>query len=303
MKTIRLIPVFSLALSCLATFGLPSLAGACGEPNEIKLTRLAKEAISAQPQIAASAIAALRVEGPEGLDALFRVHEAVIRAHTDSTLPENEEWTLLKTALDQVGAQRDCYSSHLYWFTDFERAQVAAKASGKPILSLRLLGKLDEELSCANSRFFRTTLYANTQVSAYLREHFILHWKSVRPVPKVTIDFGDGRKLERTITGNSIHYVLDSDGKIIDALPGVYGPTAFARSLAAAEILFNSLKGKAEGERRFLLAQYYGSLNNKISVAWLADITKLGGKKPEGVAVQVNEKGEALTIMPLAVSK
>jgi hypothetical protein len=71
---------------------------------------------------------------------------------------------------------------------------------GKPILSLRLLGKLTDEFSCANSRFFRTVLYPNDEVSAVLRDRFVLHWRSVRPVPTVTIDFGDGRKLERTLT-------------------------------------------------------------------------------------------------------
>src|SRR5207302_894835 len=116
-----------------------------------------------------------------------------------------------------------CFTSRLYWYTDLDQAQAAAKASGKPILTLRLLGRLNEEFSCANSRFFRTVLYANAEVSQRLREHFILHWESVRPVPKVSIDFGDGRKLERTITGNSIHYILDCDGHIIDALPGLYG--------------------------------------------------------------------------------
>jgi hypothetical protein len=68
-------------------------------------------------------------------------------------------------------------------------------------------------------------------VSQLLREHFVLHWQSVRPVPKLTIDFGDGRKMERTLTGNSIHYVMDSDGRVIDALPGMYGPGAFRREL------------------------------------------------------------------------
>lgn len=64
------------------------------------------------------------------------------------------------------------------------------------------------------ARFFRTTLYANTEVSAYLRQHYVLHWSSERPVPVATIDFGDGRKVTRTITGNSIHYVLDAEGRL-----------------------------------------------------------------------------------------
>src|SRR6185436_11360461 len=96
------------------------------------------------------------------------------------------------------------------------------------------LGNLDEELSCANSRFFRTTLYANKEVADYLRDHFVLHWKSVRPVPRITIDFGDGRKIERTITGNSIHYVLDANGTVIDAIPGLYTPTAFLKYITQA---------------------------------------------------------------------
>src|SRR6266571_6534884 len=118
-----------------------------------------------------------------------------------------------------------------------EQAKAAAQASGKPILSLRLLGQLDEEYSCANSRFFRTTLYANTEVSSYLRDHFILHWQSVRPIPRITVDFGDGRKIERTITGNSIHYVLDAKGRVVDGLPGLYGPKAFLAGLKKAEPL------------------------------------------------------------------
>ena len=96
-----------------------------------------------------------------------------------------------------------------------------------PILSLRMLGRLDETLSCANSRFFRQVLYRNQTVANYLRENVILHWSSERAVPRVTIDYGDGRKLETTITGNSIHYLMDHSGKVIDAMPGLVTPDAF----------------------------------------------------------------------------
>jgi len=161
----------------------------------------------------ASAVAQLREAGPAGLAVLI------------------ESYPTAAAAIDAVAKQKDASASRLYWYTDFEKAKAAARASGKPILSLRLLGNLDEEFSCANSRFFRTALYANAEVSRALQEHFVLHWKSVRPVPKITIDFGDGRTLERTITGNSIHYILDADGRVIDALPGLYGPKAFLRLL------------------------------------------------------------------------
>ena len=129
-----------------------------------------------------------------------------------------------RNALEQLCQQRDCHASRLYWYTDLEKAKAAAKTTGKPILSLRLLGNLNEELSCANSRFFRVALYPNAAISQTLRDRFILHWSSERPVPKLTLDFGDGRKLERTVTGNSIHYVLDSNGNPIEAIPGLYTP-------------------------------------------------------------------------------
>jgi len=265
---------------------------------------LALKAASSDAAVAHMAIAELRIAGPAGMRMLMNQYgEEIARHIANPTAAASPEWQRISAALDAVSQQRNSYLSGLYWYTDLSEARRASAQTGKPILSLRLLGKLTDELSCANSRFFRTVLYSNVAISATLRNEFILHWQTVRPVPLITIDFGDGRKLQRTITGNSIHYVLDSDGQVIDAIPGVYGPAAFARSLAASEILFGSLKGKTDNEKRLLLLDHYSSLNNKISLAWLADITKLGGKKPEGVSVLVNDKGEALSIMPLAVSK
>ncbi len=216
---------------------LPALLGvqtllASAEPREVQ------DALSSDPAIAQSAIATLRSKGAVGLDALVDAHRSEIDAILNSpasTSLRDSHWQRLTAALDAVSRQRDDFASQLFWHTDFSAAKAEAKATGKPILSLRLLGKLDEDYSCANSRFFRTVLYANAEVSKRLRHSYILHWESVRPAPKVTIDFGDGRKLERTITGNSIHYVLDSDGQVIDAIPGLYSPESFLRALDNAD--------------------------------------------------------------------
>src|SRR5689334_9080079 len=131
--------------------------------------KLAHDAISPDSSTAQPAIAALRTLGSSGLEALLRVHADSIRAHLAVSpiigiQKTDIEWLRLRAALDTVARQRDSYTSKLYWYTDFDQAKAAARASGKPILSLRLLGNLDDELSCANSRFFRTTLYANAQV-------------------------------------------------------------------------------------------------------------------------------------------
>lgn len=139
------------------------------------------------------------------------------------------------------------------------------------------MGNLNDELSCANSRFFRTALYPNAAVSQLLRDRFILHWQSERPVPKVTIDFGDGRKLEQTLTGNSIHYILDSEGRPIDAVPGLYSPQVFITNLKSAESVFQSLRG-TNGDldlRREILTKYHRDRYAKLAENWQADLTRL----------------------------
>jgi hypothetical protein len=137
-------------------------------------------------------------------------------------------------ALDAVCAQHDAHTTLLYWFTDLRAALAEAGKTGKPVLSLRLLGRLDQPRSCANSRFFRRLLYPEPRINAVLRRDFVLHWQSLRPVPLVTIDLGDGRKIEKPITGNSVHVVLDARGRVVDALPGLCDPDAFLTQLVQA---------------------------------------------------------------------
>ena len=130
--------------------------------------------------------------------------------------------------LNRAGHAFDNGESRLFWFTDLDAARAQAGRENKPILSLRLLGNLSDELSCANSRLFRVLLYPNAEINRQLRENFVLHWSSERSVPVATIDMGDGRILKRTLTGNSAHYLLNADGTPLDVLPGLYAPAEFA---------------------------------------------------------------------------
>lgn len=252
----------------------------CSGQVRLTLDDLTRDAVGTDKAKAEDAIRMLRARGPEGLRALFEANAEAVKAHVSSSQlrpsqQTDESWQRVKAAIDGVSGQRDCSASQLYWYTDIEQAKVAAKAQAKPILSLRLLGKLDEEFSCANSRFFRTTLYANAEVSQYLRDHFILHWKLVRPVPRVTIDFGDGRKLERTITGNSIHYILAADGSLIDALPGLYGPKTFLQGLNRAEEV-SKQAAAADPEKRFaLLTEYHRARIAALNSQLEADLQKV----------------------------
>ena len=230
------------------------------------LDSLVQQAASKDIPTSQQAVIRLREFKDAGVEAFWKAYQ--------QGLPNNPQ---LRTTLDAICQQKDCDASRLYWYKDLEAAKTASKESGKPILSLRLLGNLNDELSCANSRFFRTALYPNAGVSQLLRDRFILHWQSERPVPKVTIDFGDGRKLEQTLTGNSIHYILDSEGRPIDALPGLYSPLAFIENLKEAESAVSSVRN-INGDlnlRREILVKYHRDRLAKLEKNWQADLTRL----------------------------
>jgi hypothetical protein len=255
---------------------------------------LALEAVSEDAATASTAIAALRAKGPEGLQSLMLPYQREIHFRTrrgESAFGSpgaDSHWRRLAAAIDSVAAQKDAAFSRLYWYTDLEQAKAAARKTGRPILSLRLLGNLDTEFSCANSRYFRTVLYPNADVSAALGSRFVLHWQSVRPVPKVTIDMGDGRVVERTITGNSVHYVLDRDGRPVDAVPGLYGPKAFLRALEDAERAVRALE-KVEGDaaRASFLRDWHAARMTTVTEQWERDLAQVRTSSDAGVAASV----------------
>jgi hypothetical protein len=254
------------------------------------LEELARSAVSSGGD-AQTAIADLRARGSEGLEAFLRVHEATL----ERGRPENR--APVASALDALCQQYDCASSRLFWHTDFDAALEQARKSGKPILSLRLLGKLSEELSCANSRFFRRLLYADPSVASYMRQNFVLHWESVRPVPEVTIDFGDGRVLKRTLTGNSIHYVLDAEGRVVDGLPGLYSATPFLAALGRAVPVARRSSALDGPERLALLTAYHRDQ--------LTTSLQLIGSRPErlNVALVESQYPTALEASEVALTK
>jgi hypothetical protein len=184
----------------------------------------------------------LRAGGQSAVDAL---HRRLLKGEIDEAM------------LDRVCAQKDCGSSRLFWYTDLEEAKAAAHRNGRPILALTMLGRLDEELSCANSRFFRTLLYSDDSISEVMRDQYIVYWHSVRSVPRVTIDLGEGRVIRQTITGNSVHYLLSEEGEVLDALPGLYSPAAFRDQLERWLTLHRSLNGLSAEARRDILTRYH----------------------------------------------
>lgn len=97
-------------------------------------------------------------------------------------------------------------------------------------------------------------LFSRDDVSTFVNANFEPVWVSVRPVPIVKIDFGNGQVVTRTLHGNILTSVCSADGLLLDSLPGIYTPEAYLDQL----------------DQLRLLASAYGKLPAKTSAAWLA---------------------------------
>ena len=130
------------------------------------------------------------------------------------------------------------------WHDSFSAAAEEAKRLGKPILFLSMFGQLDEEMPCANARTLRATLFKDPEFLKLVSQDVVPAWEMVRPVPKITVDLGDGKAVKRTVRGNAVMYLCNSDGKVVDAYPGVYTPEDFMPAVRESI----SMAGKSSDE-------------------------------------------------------
>lgn len=96
---------------------------------------LVEQAISPDQSIAVKAQDQLRLNGPRGLELLQQRFANEIALHRNGALSD-ARWKRIGAALDRVSGQYDDYSSGLFWYTNLQQAKAAARASGRPILSL-----------------------------------------------------------------------------------------------------------------------------------------------------------------------
>src|SRR5688500_1503675 len=92
-----------------------------------------------------------------------------------------------------------------------------------------------------------------------LNEQFECAWQSLRPVPKVHIDFGNGHTLDRTLNGNIAFWFVTAEGEAIDLVPGLIEPAAFQRRCTEAAQLHARLAA-LEGDPRPGLAMVRHSI-------------------------------------------
>lgn len=92
-------------------------------------------------------------------------------------------------------------------------------------------------------------LFSHEELSAFVSATFEPVWEKVRAAPQVTVDFGDGRVVRRTLHGNVLTWVLDAEGRAIDVLPGVMTTAAYRARLEEAALLAAWTASLPEDER------------------------------------------------------
>ncbi len=90
-------------------------------------------------------------------------------------------------------------------------------------------------------------LFSDKNIANYINQNFEPVWQSVRPVPIVRIDFGNGNVLTRTLHGNIATYVCNSGGQILDILPGIYDPEAYFQKLNQLRLLSQYVNSSKNG--------------------------------------------------------
>ena len=78
----------------------------------------------------------------------------------------------------------------------------------------------------------------------------------MRAVPKITIDFGNGKIITRTVNGNVATYICTSDGSVIDVLPGIYDQERYVAALAAIRDRYSDLTSDSELLNQKLIAYH-----------------------------------------------
>jgi hypothetical protein len=100
-------------------------------------------------------------------------------------------------------------------------------------------------------------LFSQPRVADFINRTFEPAWQSVRPVPIVRIDFGNGNVLTRTLHGNILSAVCTPDGLLVDALPGIYTESAYLEQLELLGAVARNTQARPRAERAVLVRAYH----------------------------------------------
>ena len=170
------------------------------------------------------------------------------------------------------------------------------------------------------------------QIADFFEQHSIQIRKSLTILKRISFcignlfglfqslkfDFGDGREIKRTITGNSIHYTLDSNGRLIDFMAGLNAAKLFKDFLHQSKIRNEVTSKLNQSEYSKWLVGYHGRIIENINLDWENELSRIGlgplsnftfVSNNQGSSSKVKSKASnsqsppAIQAMPIAVGK
>lgn len=129
-------------------------------------------------------------------------------------------------------------------------------------------------------------MFSRSEAARFVDDTFEPVWISVRPAPIVTIDFGNGHTVTRTLQGNVATYVCDSDGVVYDVLPGIYTPGVYRDQLALIAGLVKNLSVLPAAESAAKLKAYHvrrTTALNRPATPQAAAVAQIGGGFKGGI--------------------
>lgn len=100
-------------------------------------------------------------------------------------------------------------------------------------------------------------LFSRDQVAEFVNKNYEATWESVRPVPIVKIDFGNGTVITRTLHGNIASYVCNADGHVLDVIPGIYAPDVYVQRLNELRLLAGWVKALSPEKGDEFMTNYH----------------------------------------------
>lgn len=100
-------------------------------------------------------------------------------------------------------------------------------------------------------------MFSQERVADFINQSFEPVWESVRPVPIVRIDFGNGNVLTRTLHGNILTSVCLPSGLLVDALPGIYRVEEYLAQLNLLGAVAKNAQTSPEARRDALVRAYH----------------------------------------------
>jgi hypothetical protein len=146
-------------------------------------------------------------------------------------------------------------------------------------------------------------LFSRDDVATFINKNFEPVWQSVRPVPIVRIDFGNGTVLTRTLHGNIATYGCTAEGQVLDVVAGIYAPAAYLERLTQLRLLGNYVDQQGPARRAERLRSYHQgqleALKKNVAPPVFVNVADRAKKKIEGGVLAVLTPGGRRPAVPV----